>query len=101
MGPGEHYDQTLAIQSGEHFDQTLAIGPEERYDQTLAIGPGERYVDNLEHDLTPDAKTPDAGKSDAGKPDAGTQGQKLLILLPLRTDLLCTLHYETPCRWKI
>ena len=22
---------------------------------------------------------------------------KLLILLPLRADLLCTLHYETPC----
>ena len=22
---------------------------------------------------------------------------KLLILLPLRTDLLCNLHYETPC----
>ena len=23
---------------------------------------------------------------------------KLLIFLPLRADLLCTLHYETPCR---
>ena len=22
---------------------------------------------------------------------------KLVILLPLRSDLLCTLHYETPC----
>ena len=25
---------------------------------------------------------------------------KLLILLPLRADLLCTLHYETPCRFS-
>ena len=24
----------------------------------------------------------------------------LLILLPLRADLLCILHYETPCTWK-
>ena len=24
---------------------------------------------------------------------------KLLILLPLRADLLCTLHYETPCMY--
>ena len=23
---------------------------------------------------------------------------KLLVFLPLRADLLCTLHYETPCR---
>ena len=25
---------------------------------------------------------------------------KLLILVPLRADLLCTLHYETPCRLR-
>ena len=24
---------------------------------------------------------------------------KLLILLPFRADLLCTLHYKTPCTW--
>ena len=25
---------------------------------------------------------------------------KLLILVPLRANLLCTLHYETPCKWE-
>ena len=25
---------------------------------------------------------------------------KLLILVPLRADLLCTLHYETPCKFE-
>ena len=25
------------------------------------------------------------------------ESKKILILLPLRADLLCTLHYETPC----
>ena len=26
--------------------------------------------------------------------------KKLLLLLPLRADLLYILHYETPCRWQ-
>ena len=25
------------------------------------------------------------------------KSKKILILLPLKADLLCTLHYETPC----
>ena len=37
------------------------------------------------------------------KPPVATRhhkSMKLLILLPLRADLLCTLHYETPCIYK-
>ena len=36
------------------------------------------------------------------KPPEATRHQnstKLLIILPLRADLLCTLHYETPCNY--
>ena len=38
------------------------------------------------------------------KPPEATRhhkSMKLLILLPLRADLLCTLQYETPCTYSI